>query len=143
MNKMNCFNEDSTQVTEKSMYDKLGYLVNKEKGTALELLLLGISAKLEKGVVEVKDGKVLSIEPFIELDKAQCGIEFKTFDHNGTSLKKYKLFLIVEGFPPQADLSHTEDFIELGITNADKIIEALNNIFTDIEFMLDEDTNEN
>lgn len=143
MNEMNCFSENNTQVTEKSMYGKLEYLVKKEKGTALELLLLGISAKLEKNIIKVQDGKVLSVEPFIELDKAQCGIEFMTFDSNGTSLKKYKLFLIVEGFPPQADLSHTEDFTELGITNADQIIEALNNIFTDIEFMLDKDTNEN
>lgn len=143
MNKMNCFNENSTQVTEKSMYSTLEYLVEKEKGTALELLLLGISAKLEKDVVEVKDGKILSVEPFIELDKAQCGVEFKTFDTNGTSLKKYKLFLIVEGFPPQADLSYTEDFTDIGITNAEEIIRYLNDTFTDIEFMLDEDTNEN
>lgn len=143
MNEMNCFNNDSTKVNEKSMYDKLAYLVEKEKGTALELLLLGLSTKLEKDIVKVKDGKVFAVEPFVELDKAQCGVEFMTFDSNGTSLRRHKLFLIVEGFPPQADLSHTEDFTELGITNAEEIIRYLNNTFTDIEFMLDEDTNEN
>lgn len=142
MNEMNCFSENNTQVTKKSMYGKLEYLLEKEKGTALELLLLGISKKLERDIVAVSGGREYSVEPFIELDKAQCGIEFSTFE-SGVGFKEYKLYLIVEGFPPQADLEHTEDFTKLGITNAEEIIKYLNDTFTDIEFMLDEDTNEN
>ena len=142
MNEMNCFDGNGTQVTAKSMYSKLEYLLEKEKGTALELLLLGISKKLERDIVAVSGGREYSVEPFIELDKAQCGIEFSTFE-SGVGFKEYKFYLIVEGFPPQADLSYTKDFTDIGITNAEEIIKYLNDTFTDIEFMLDEDTNEN
>lgn len=135
--------ESSTEVKE-SMFSNLANTIA-EGHARLELLLLGICAKLKADVVTVSEGQNVNIIPVIHANTKSCGIEIETFDPDGNNPKRIIINLLGKGGIPQEASFNIKDFLAIGVFNAKEVVDYLNSTFYGSVFLLDvdEENNEN